>query len=528
MRHALLLAIAVLAACCFALPAPVHAAGEPRSLVGVNTDRLVNYSPACPTIDAIKTSQRFGSVRNPGDGKVALDADGWPIEDFSVLVHADVPGVAGVYKLSCDGKADVSGFWGRTTVANVKYDGKQTTADVHYRGGGAMAITFSNTSGGVRDIKLLRPGYDSDAAVFTDHYLASKAPFGAVRLMNWTLTNDSKVSRWDDRCKPTDAQWSIKGGPWEPWLDYAAKYHKDLWLNVPHLADDEYVRNLAQLCKERLGDAPVHLYLEHTNEYWNWQFKQAKWVDAEAKKRADEWQLNEPATSPGNLRHRYHAKRTLDIARIFREVFGEQDARIRPVLTGQLANPGATEDAVAWIERNHGPAKQFIYGVAPAQYFGNWAEKINRVDLTPQDLAEHLVKAAQHPAKAESKTGAAQRRFHDLAKKNGIRSMAYEGGVDLGHPPGKMSKEVLARFLAARTAAQFLPEAGEAVAAHLDWWFSTGGDEYFYYKDFSIYNKSGFFGLSNDPTKIDTPKYQAAIEAAKRYTTGAEADAGAE
>jgi hypothetical protein len=41
--------------------ARARAAEPARSLLGVNTDRLVNYSPACPTIDAIKTSQRFGS-----------------------------------------------------------------------------------------------------------------------------------------------------------------------------------------------------------------------------------------------------------------------------------------------------------------------------------------------------------------------------------------------------------------------------------------------------------------------------------
>jgi hypothetical protein len=58
-----------------AAPAP---AAQRRSLVGVNTDRLEYYSPACPTIDAIKTSQKFGSPRNPGDGTAAVDEDGWP------------------------------------------------------------------------------------------------------------------------------------------------------------------------------------------------------------------------------------------------------------------------------------------------------------------------------------------------------------------------------------------------------------------------------------------------------------------
>jgi hypothetical protein len=285
---------------------------DAKSLVGINTDFITYYSPACPTIDAIKSSQKFGTIRNPGDGRCPVDENGWPKEDFGVLIAADVPGIAGVYKFSCEGKSHVSGTWGRTVVQNVKFDGKTTTADVEFKGGKAFAITCSGTEGGVRNVKLLRPGYASDEQVFTNEYLKSKQPFGAVRLMNWTRTNDSGVSKWDERCKVTDAQWSRKGGPWEPWLEYAAKHHKDLWLNVPHMADDDYVRNLAKLCKEKLGNAPVNLYLEDTNEYWNRQFKQAKWMEEQAKTVADRWKLNDPSTA-GELRHRYHAKRTLDI-----------------------------------------------------------------------------------------------------------------------------------------------------------------------------------------------------------------------
>jgi hypothetical protein len=492
-------------------------AAEPKSLLGINTDRLEYFSPACPTIDAIKTSQKFGSVRNPGDGTAPVDENGWPKSDFGVVIAADVPGIAGVYKLSCEGKASVFGFWGRTMARNVKFDGKLTAADVEYRGGGAFALTLSGTAGGVRNLKLLRPGYESDEQVFTNEYLKSKEPFGAVRLMNWTLTNGSKVAKWDDRCKPTDAQWSQKGGPWEPWLDYAAKYHKDLWLNVPHQADDDYIRNLAQLCKQRLGNAPVNLYLEATNEYWNWQFPQAKWMDTQAREQADAWKLNHPPTGASDLRHRYHARRTLDISRIFRGVFGADDRRIRPVLTGQLANPGATEDAIKWIETHFGPPRDHLYGVACAPYFGDNSAVTERIDITAEELAEHLMATARRYSTPQSKTAQGVRRFHELAQRKGIRSIGYEGGADLGQAPSKLKGKVLASYVAARSQCQVLPRTGEAIAEYLDWWFTSGGQEFFYYKDFSIYNRSGYWGLSNAPGKLDTPKYEAAMLAARKH-----------
>ena len=182
-----------------------------------------------------------------------------------------------------------------------------------------------------------------------------------------------------------------------------------------------------------------------------------------------------------------------------------------------MAAPDATENALVWIGQHHGQPKDHLYGIATAPYFGNWGDKVNRTDVTAPQLAQHLLEAARNYNTPKSKTAASQRRFHDMARELKIRSMAYEGGADLGQAPGQMRKEDLPRFVAVRAASQALPLTGEAVAAHFDWWFNSGGQEYFYYKDFSIYNKSGYFGLSNDPTKTDTPKYKAAIAAAKKH-----------
>jgi hypothetical protein len=335
--------------------------------------------------------------------------------------------------------------------------------------------------------------------------------------MNWTSTNGSKVATWEQRTSPGDAQWSIKGGPWEPWLDYAAKHRKDLWLCVPHLADEDYVRGLAELCKQRLGDAPVHLYLENTNEYWNWQFPRRSGPTNTRASGRPALKLDEPSTGEGDLRHRYHAHRTLEIGRIFREVFGAGDARVRPVLSGQVANPGATEDAVKWIETHHGPAKQFIYGVACAPYFGANPKVVERTDITAAELAQHLLETAERYATPKSETAAKTKRFHDLAARKGIRSLGYEGGVDLGQAPHKVRGKVLESYIAARAQSQSHPVTADALDAYFDWWFGGGGQAFFYYKDFSIYNRSGYWGLSNDPSKLDGPKYKAAAAAAEKY-----------
>ena len=48
---------------------------------------------------------------------------------------------------------------------------------------------------------------------------------------------------------------------------------KDLWVNVPHKASDDYVRNLAQLLKDNLEPDRV-VYVEYSNEVWNGIFDQ--------------------------------------------------------------------------------------------------------------------------------------------------------------------------------------------------------------------------------------------------------------
>lgn len=515
-RHTLRPTVAILAALVAGLPCQAGAEAAPRkSLIGVNTARLSPEGPAAPTIDAMKTAGGFGSVPDPADRKAPLDAEGWPTGDFSVLVIDKVAGTAGTYKLSCQGRATVTAHpWsgrpatGAVRVRNLQFADGLTTADVEYRGGASnlLALKFTRTDGGVRDLQLLRPGYASDQPVFTDVYLKSKAPFGAVRLMDWTRTNSTTVVSWADRCKPADPQWSDakKGGPWEPWFDWAKANGKDLWLCVPHAADDDYVAQLAKLCKERIGEAPVNLYLEDSNEYWNRQFPQHRWIEERAK-------------ALGLTGPRYHARRTIEIGQAFRAEFGAADPRVRPVLTGQLANPRATEDALEWAAEQYGDPKAALYAVASAPYYGDGYGAAKDLDATAEQLGDHLLLAVRVRWDLSNKTTQSVKHFHATAARYGVKSLAYECGPDLGHPPGRIPAEAMKRWEAARAAAQRLPQAGQSVAAFYDWWFEMGGAEAFHFNDFSRFSRSGMFGLTDRPDELAVPKFEGAAAAAAKY-----------
>src|SRR5205085_2700963 len=95
----------------------------------------------------------------------------------------------GTYKLSFTGRADVGLSVTQGALANVVYDAatNKTTADVTLTasdsdGGWYFVLQFFNTSGGVKDVKLIRPGYAPDTTqTFTNEFLAAVKPFGTLR-----------------------------------------------------------------------------------------------------------------------------------------------------------------------------------------------------------------------------------------------------------------------------------------------------------------------------------------------------------
>lgn len=473
------------------------------SRLGINLDRPVDFSPACPTIDAVKTARPFGSYANPADGKAPVDFDGWPKGDFGCVVHADVDNVTGTYKLSYSGTGMPSALWG-ARIANIKKTGSIETADDAVT---ADLIATGDTFGfrvsgakNVHNVKLFRPGYTSDAGVFTRDFVASKSPFGIIRLMNWTRTNDTTVKKWEARAKVTDAQWShpAKGAPWEPWLDYARALSKDLWLCLPHLADESYIDSLAKLCAERIGPA-ANVYLEDSNEIWNTQFIQGQ-------------ALPGMAAAAGMARMPFHALRTIKAGEIFRRHLPA--ARVRPVLAMQFSNYGEAAIATAWVKKTY-PNGSGLHAIAIAPYYANPGTP---TATTPQPYADHMLTTAKRWQAGQGDAIATINKFAALAKSIGGKLVGYEGGPDLA--PGGDAAQV-----AARAASQSLPGAGESLGIYLDTVFARGFDEFLIYKDFSPWNKSGYFGLSNQPGKFDGVKYKAAIAAAAKYPRGVVAPA---
>jgi len=119
---------------------------------------------------------------------------------------------------------------------------------------------------------------------FNPEWLARLRPFSVLRFMDWMRTNNSRQQRWSQRPKVQDLSYRARGVPIEVMVDLGNLLGADVWFNVPHLADDDYVRSFGELVKARLHPGRV-AWFEHSNEVWNWMFAQAKYANAAGRMR---------------------------------------------------------------------------------------------------------------------------------------------------------------------------------------------------------------------------------------------------
>ena len=181
----------------------------------------------------------------------------------------------------------------------------------------SLRIKQTDPADPVRDIRVFWPGQSASKSLYNPPFAEYLRPFGTIRFMDWGATNGNPLQKWSERPQLDDARWSgDKGVPMEAMIDLCNQTKSNLWITLPHEADDDYIRRAAQLVKARLAP-DLAVYLEYSNEVWNGAFKQAKY----ATERGLELKLSD---NPNEARARFYAQRTAEMGRIWREVFGDE------------------------------------------------------------------------------------------------------------------------------------------------------------------------------------------------------------
>ncbi len=495
------------------------AAGEPNAKIdeassrpsplGINFHRIRPHSTELTFVDIFRTSRRWKAKsrsrsdtpprdRNPSQAPALdLDEHGWvrslaPNQrvESGLLTTLNGRLPSGTYTLLHEGSGsiDISG-------ARLEVTGPGQY-DVHLKGKTrslSVRIRSTNPADPIRNIRVILPGFRSSyrQKPFHPDFLDRWDRFQVVRFMDWMETNDSKIERWSDRPLVEDwAQGTDAGVALEILIDLANTLGADPWFSIPHLADDEYVRNFAALVKKRL-DPGLRAYIEYSNELWNGQFEQAQY----ARRRGRALGLAKDTDLAGL---RFTARRSVEIFAIFEEVFGGTDRLVR-VLPSQYSSPLKGREILSF-EKAYEHAD--VYAVAP--YFGGRLTGKNSDRLREGSVDALLAELGKEmEGHAEMMRNNAK-----LAEEFGLRLVAYEGGQHLRGPRGDD------RFTQLLTDANRHPGMAALYAQHLANWKEAGGTLFVHFSSMGKYGDTGSWGALEwpDQGRAEAPKYRALLD----------------
>jgi hypothetical protein len=300
--------------------------------------------------------------------------------------------------------------------------------------------------------------------------------------------------------------------PWERVLELANTNSSDLWINLPVEADDDYIRQLALLCRSSLKPG-LHVYLEYSNEVWNSGFgqfhKNLQLAGEEIAANANSKLRADGETDINAMAFRRTAKRLIEIASLFREVYGPlaYAHRIRPVLAAQVVQPYILQLQLRFIETAYGPPADYLYGVAVAPYF-NLGPRQTEEQLT----AEQVLSAMDASVDRMERQNALETNVA-LARWYGIPLLAYEGGSDTFGPGS----------LEAKRQASHDPRMLALCQRYLGKWFDTGGELFMWFQagagDWQ--NRFGTWELSESLLDQSAPKLRCLQDFGAQYQSRA-------
>jgi hypothetical protein len=419
--------------------------------MGMNLTAVNDSTTAPPFVDLFRMARPWltrsvgGKEWDSGKASaVALDAAGWPkaipatVDGVAQIVHTLVPFYeSGTYRIRTKGRGEIAISNGTSLELIAAGGTTERSFDVAFAGDRRFAnfllqVRRSDPSDPIREIEIYPPGFGPESPKFHPAFKRSLEGYAVLRFMDWQRTNEAggkawagfgPLERWSQRTTPASM---TQGGPYgvayELQLDLAIEVGVDPWINVPHPADDDFVRNLARLVRDRLP-AGRKVYVEYTNEHWNGIFAVGSWLDANV---------------AGEDRFARYGARARRIFEIFGEEFaadvskGAPRERLVRVLAGQAVNDHILRRALS-------TSADLVDAIAIAPYFGKVFGPAAELPTT-DDLA-------REPLLGFEEVTRGVRAHAVLARETGKRLIAYEGGQHYVGFLGRENDDEMTRLL---------------------------------------------------------------------------------
>ena len=511
--------------------------------IGMNLDSVNDYTPNWMFTDIFQHSRpwishAYNTVTRQFDFNggsfvpVQTDANGWPTQlatwqnanghvmqqRLGTLMFRELNGnyPAGTYRAEWTGTGDLQFGFDAREISRGRTDDGRNFAVLNVtpgQGGIYLSINSMSNADPIRDVHVWMPDYNgqsfagqrwqpgADFSPFHPLYRERLSDFGILRFMQTQETNTSDIQSWSDRRDTNDArQASGMSGPMangisvEHMVQLANELDADPWFNMPHQADDGFVRNFATYVRDNL-EPGRKAYVEWSNEVWNSApgFESYAWIAEQTRLPANagltHWQI------VGR-----EAARDMDI---WSEVFTGQTERIVRTAGGMAANSWITERI---LENMNGS----FDAIAIAPYFGPSAAQrasysaTTSIDQVLADMRGNIAVSAQM-------TVSHQQLADDFATRLGrdIQLLAYEGGPHLDSRGGSYQNVF--------HQATKDPRMADVLRDYLRMQNAAGLDAYVHYKltDRDQPSQWGLFGvlLAQDQPLSTAHSYRALLEA---------------
>lgn len=451
-------------------PTPVIAGSAfPKLPIGMNLAGIADWEPGFPFRNLFWGARPWLTRNLSGSGPhdtatqaaFQFDDNGYPLqvpvaapgqaEPQTVFTYVPNCRKPGIYILLYDGEGEIDGL--ASTKILARKPGRVKFRMAHVQGQyEAIVIKRSKLGNHVRNIRLIAEAdehVDLVAQPFLPEFLDFCRPFHCLRFMDWAQINNSTDEHWAGRKRPTF--YTMVGVPGDPEATYAPAptpfqmkfaggvaieimiqlcnmLKIDAWFCVPHRATDDYIAQFAKLVRERL-DPGLKVYLEYSNEVWNWMFTQAGWMirsplaGALVEAKGGEAWKDSSRKEGTNHPERIGALLRRMFAIWEREWTGDDSKRLIRVGAVQAAWFDASQRTIRWCLDNGGVDAVSATGyVGPnEEIYAKWS-KLGSA-LTPDIVIEDL----QSALRAQRSSGNFAR-IVEYGRRHGLKYLVYEGG----------------------------------------------------------------------------------------------------
>ena len=501
--------------------------------LGMNIGALAYYYTHWVFVDLMKQGSEWitqnitpGGPFNTGMiEEIPVDENGYPLEipfiasngipQKVTILTGNTSYPSGDYLLLFDGEGEIK-IYGKNLKTQKEGPGRyKITRNDGDRNN--VAIVKSVKGNHIRNIRIIMPGFEDnyEEQIFHPLFLERLQPFTVLRFMDLMSTNNNKLVTWEERTRPSSYTQARSGYGIAPEYipQLANKTQADIWINIPHQADDNYIRELAKLLKQEL-DPNKKIYVEYSNEIWNPQFEQTKWLYEAGCENPDTFlpdRGNNNQVIPGCNYYlssvNFHVKKLARIAEIFDEVFQDSfDDRIIIVAASQAVNTYLSEQLLQRFSNTTlNPKGYKPSALAVAPYFGVKAG----VKIEPNITVDELLNLAQEHIETRFLKHALGQK--QIADKYNVALIAYEGGQHFVPRPGKRKTPLTQTMIAANRD----PRMGDLYREYLKSWFDAVGAGLFVHHSY-VYppGQFGSWGVLEyqDQPISEAPKYQALLD----------------